>query len=51
MLLLLTGGSGHVIRLSRPDGTGTVTVEEEQDFQAVRKRLMVLLENHITHFR
>lgn len=30
---------------------GTVTVEEQESFQAVRSRLMALLENHITHFR
>uniref|UniRef100_A0A672H820 Calcium dependent secretion activator 2 n=1 Tax=Salarias fasciatus TaxID=181472 RepID=A0A672H820_SALFA len=36
---------------NRPDGMGTVTVEERERFQAVRSRLMALLENQITHFR
>ncbi|XP_037109726.1 calcium-dependent secretion activator 2 isoform X1 [Syngnathus acus] len=36
---------------NRPDGTGTVTLEEKEQFQAVRTRLMRLLDNHITHFR
>uniref|UniRef100_A0A4W6DRV8 Calcium dependent secretion activator 2 n=2 Tax=Carangaria TaxID=1489904 RepID=A0A4W6DRV8_LATCA len=34
-----------------PDGMGTVTVEEKEQFEAVRIRLMALLENQITHFR
>uniref|UniRef100_A0A8C6SPZ1 Calcium dependent secretion activator 2 n=1 Tax=Neogobius melanostomus TaxID=47308 RepID=A0A8C6SPZ1_9GOBI len=36
---------------NRPDGMGTVTVEEKEQFEAVRTRLMTLLENQITHFR
>uniref|UniRef100_A0A4W6DUA4 Calcium dependent secretion activator 2 n=1 Tax=Lates calcarifer TaxID=8187 RepID=A0A4W6DUA4_LATCA len=36
---------------NRPDGMGTVTVEEKEQFEAVRIRLMALLENQITHFR
>ncbi|KAM4553060.1 calcium-dependent secretion activator 2 isoform 3-T4 [Fundulus diaphanus] len=36
---------------NRPDGTGTVTLEEKEQFEAVRSRLIVLLENQITHFR
>uniref|UniRef100_A0A674PEQ6 Calcium dependent secretion activator 2 n=1 Tax=Takifugu rubripes TaxID=31033 RepID=A0A674PEQ6_TAKRU len=36
---------------TRPDGMGTVTVKEKERFQAVRSRLMALLENHITYFR
>ncbi|XP_041852714.1 calcium-dependent secretion activator 2 isoform X2 [Melanotaenia boesemani] len=36
---------------NRPDGMGTVTVEEKEQFEAVRSRLMTLLENQITHFR
>ncbi|GLD61734.1 calcium-dependent secretion activator 2 isoform X9 [Lates japonicus] len=36
---------------NRPDGMGTVTVEEKEQFEAVRTRLMALLENQITHFR
>uniref|UniRef100_A0A667XQF5 Calcium dependent secretion activator 2 n=1 Tax=Myripristis murdjan TaxID=586833 RepID=A0A667XQF5_9TELE len=35
----------------RPDGMGTVTVEEKEQFEAVRNRLMALLEHQITHFR
>ncbi|CAG01075.1 unnamed protein product, partial [Tetraodon nigroviridis] len=36
---------------NRPDGVGAVTLEERDGFLALRRRLMVLLENHITHFR
>ncbi|KAM9753878.1 LOW QUALITY PROTEIN: calcium-dependent secretion activator 2 [Menidia menidia] len=36
---------------NRPDGMGTVTAEEKQQFLAVKSRLMALLENQITHFR
>ncbi|KAF3706119.1 Calcium-dependent secretion activator 2 Calcium-dependent activator protein for secretion 2 [Channa argus] len=36
---------------NRPDGMGTVTVEEKEQFEAIRSRLMTLLENQITHFR
>uniref|UniRef100_A0A8C4F4M8 Calcium dependent secretion activator 2 n=1 Tax=Dicentrarchus labrax TaxID=13489 RepID=A0A8C4F4M8_DICLA len=36
---------------NRPDGMGTVTVEEKEHFEAIRSRLMTLLENQITHFR
>ncbi|XP_061698707.1 calcium-dependent secretion activator 2 isoform X1 [Syngnathoides biaculeatus] len=36
---------------NRPDGMGTVTLEEKEQFQFVRSRLVLLLENHITHFR
>ncbi|KAM7397305.1 hypothetical protein PAMP_020289 [Pampus punctatissimus] len=36
---------------NRPDGMGTVTVEEKGQFDAIRSRLMALLENQITHFR
>uniref|UniRef100_A0A3B3ZU91 Uncharacterized protein n=1 Tax=Periophthalmus magnuspinnatus TaxID=409849 RepID=A0A3B3ZU91_9GOBI len=36
---------------NRPDGMGTVTVEEKEQFEAVRSRLMILLEDQITHFR
>ncbi|XP_045892597.1 calcium-dependent secretion activator 2 isoform X2 [Micropterus dolomieu] len=36
---------------NRPDGMGTVTVEEQEHFEAIRSRLMTLLENKITHFR
>ena len=35
----------------RPDGIGTVTVEEKQRFEEIKERLRVLLENQITHFR
>uniref|UniRef100_A0A8C6MC65 Calcium dependent secretion activator 2 n=1 Tax=Nothobranchius furzeri TaxID=105023 RepID=A0A8C6MC65_NOTFU len=34
-----------------PDGMGTVTVEEKEEFESVRSRLMALLEKQITHFR
>ncbi|KAM3870352.1 calcium-dependent secretion activator 2-like isoform 2-T2 [Diretmus argenteus] len=36
---------------NRPDGMGTVTVEEKEQFEAIRSRLLLLLENQITHFR
>ncbi|KAG8012391.1 Calcium-dependent secretion activator 2, partial [Nibea albiflora] len=36
---------------NRPDGMGTVAVEEKEQFEAIRSRLMSLLENQITHFR
>uniref|UniRef100_A0A8D0AKF1 Calcium dependent secretion activator 2 n=1 Tax=Sander lucioperca TaxID=283035 RepID=A0A8D0AKF1_SANLU len=32
-------------------GWGTVAVEEKEQFEAIRSRLMALLENQITHFR
>ncbi|GAA6065207.1 calcium-dependent secretion activator 1 isoform X1 [Tachysurus ichikawai] len=35
----------------RPDGIGTVTVEERERFEEIKERLRVLLENQITHFR
>ncbi|KPP77346.1 calcium-dependent secretion activator 2-like [Scleropages formosus] len=35
----------------RPDGVGTVTVEEKEQFEEVRKRLLSLLENEIVNFR
>ena len=35
----------------RPDGIGTVTVEEKERFDEIKERLRVLLENQITHFR
>ncbi|XP_037388007.1 calcium-dependent secretion activator 1 isoform X19 [Pygocentrus nattereri] len=36
---------------NRPDGIGTVTVEERERFEEIKERLRVLLENQITHFR
>ncbi|XP_053083164.1 calcium-dependent secretion activator 1 isoform X5 [Pangasianodon hypophthalmus] len=36
---------------NRPDGIGTVTVEERGRFEEIKERLRVLLENQITHFR
>ncbi|XP_076313515.1 calcium-dependent secretion activator 1 isoform X3 [Tachypleus tridentatus] len=36
---------------NRPDGIGTVTVEEKDLFQQIKERLRILLENQITHFR
>lgn len=35
----------------RPDGVGTVTLEEKDKFQDVKERLRVLLERQITNFR
>ncbi|XP_068078132.1 calcium-dependent secretion activator 1 isoform X3 [Danio rerio] len=36
---------------TRPDGLGTVTVEEKERFEEIKERLRVLLENQITNFR
>uniref|UniRef100_A0A8C4HCA9 Ca2+-dependent activator protein for secretion a n=1 Tax=Dicentrarchus labrax TaxID=13489 RepID=A0A8C4HCA9_DICLA len=36
---------------NRPDGIGTVIVEEKERFEEIKERLRVLLENQITHFR
>ncbi|KAM8930181.1 calcium-dependent secretion activator 1 isoform 4-T4 [Pelodytes ibericus] len=36
---------------NRPDGIGTVTVEEKERFEDIKERLRLLLENQITHFR
>uniref|UniRef100_A0A8B9HDF9 Calcium dependent secretion activator 2 n=1 Tax=Astyanax mexicanus TaxID=7994 RepID=A0A8B9HDF9_ASTMX len=36
---------------NRPDGMGTVTEEEKEEYEEVRSRLLILLENQITHFR
>lgn len=43
----------HIVNLMsfRPDGIGTVTVEEKERFEEIKERLRVLLENQITHFR
>lgn len=35
----------------RPDGVGTVTLEEKEKFQDVKERLRTLLEKQITNFR
>ncbi|XP_061496118.1 calcium-dependent secretion activator 2 isoform X4 [Rhineura floridana] len=36
---------------NRPDGIGTVTVEERERFEDIKERLTSLLENQISHFR
>uniref|UniRef100_A0A8C9V2P6 Calcium dependent secretion activator 2 n=1 Tax=Scleropages formosus TaxID=113540 RepID=A0A8C9V2P6_SCLFO len=36
---------------NRPDGMGTVTEEEQEQFEDIRSRLVSLLENQIVHFR
>uniref|UniRef100_A0A914UUN9 Calcium-dependent secretion activator n=1 Tax=Plectus sambesii TaxID=2011161 RepID=A0A914UUN9_9BILA len=36
---------------NRPDGVGTVTLEEKERFQDIKERLRVLLEKQITNFR
>ncbi|XP_074871213.1 calcium-dependent secretion activator 2 isoform X3 [Carettochelys insculpta] len=36
---------------NRPDGIGTVTVEEKERFEETKNRLSSLLENQISHFR
>lgn len=43
--------SPHDMSSFRPDGIGTVTVEEKERFEEIKERLRVLLENQITHFR
>lgn len=35
----------------RPDGMGTITEEEQEEFEEIRVRLLTLLENQIMHFR
>lgn len=41
----------YLLLTFRPDGIGTVTVEEKEHFEEIKERLRVLLENQITHFR
>ncbi|XP_056596322.1 calcium-dependent secretion activator 2 isoform X10 [Triplophysa dalaica] len=36
---------------NRPDGMGTVTEQEKEEFEDIRSRLLTLLEMQITHFR
>ncbi|XP_042323828.1 calcium-dependent secretion activator 2 isoform X9 [Sceloporus undulatus] len=36
---------------NRPDGIGTVTIEEKERFEDIKERLSSLLENQISHFR
>lgn len=48
---LRTFGITLFLVLLRPDGIGTVTVEEKERFEEIKERLRVLLENQITHFR
>lgn len=36
---------------NRPDGMGTVTDREKEEFEEIRSRLLTLLEKQITHFR
>uniref|UniRef100_A0A8V5FM78 Uncharacterized protein n=1 Tax=Melopsittacus undulatus TaxID=13146 RepID=A0A8V5FM78_MELUD len=36
---------------NRPDGIGTVSVEEKERFEEIKDRLSSLLENQISHFR
>lgn len=35
----------------RPDGIGTVLLKEKLQFDEIKERLRILLENQITHFR
>ncbi|XP_064486582.1 calcium-dependent secretion activator 1-like isoform X3 [Ornithodoros turicata] len=42
---------GLVVTDVRPDGIGTVTVEEKDMFAQIKERLRILLEHQITHFR
>nr|XP_032819041.1 calcium-dependent secretion activator 1 isoform X17 [Petromyzon marinus] len=43
--------SGGKFEPKRPDGIGTVIVDEKETFEEVKERLRCLLENQITHFR
>ncbi|XP_058259300.1 calcium-dependent secretion activator 1 isoform X15 [Hemibagrus wyckioides] len=43
--------SQQVPVFQRPDGLGTVIVEEKDRFEDIKERLRVLLENQITNFR
>ncbi|XP_053539752.1 calcium-dependent secretion activator 1 isoform X4 [Ictalurus punctatus] len=43
--------SQQVPVFQRPDGLGTVIVEEKERFEDIKERLRVLLENQITNFR
>ncbi|XP_060770755.1 calcium-dependent secretion activator 2 isoform X2 [Neoarius graeffei] len=36
---------------NRPDGMGTITEDEQEEFEEIRVRLLTLLESQITHFR
>ncbi|XP_069706770.1 calcium-dependent secretion activator 2 isoform X4 [Phaenicophaeus curvirostris] len=36
---------------NRPDGIGTVSIEEKERFEEIKERLCSLLENQISHFR
>ncbi|XP_063302896.1 calcium-dependent secretion activator 2 isoform X3 [Pelobates fuscus] len=36
---------------NRPDGIGTVTADEKEQFEEIKDRLLSLLENQISHFR
>uniref|UniRef100_A0A6I8PRL7 Calcium dependent secretion activator 2 n=1 Tax=Ornithorhynchus anatinus TaxID=9258 RepID=A0A6I8PRL7_ORNAN len=36
---------------NRPDGIGTVSMEEKEKFEEIKERLSSLLENQISHFR
>uniref|UniRef100_A0A8C5N172 Calcium dependent secretion activator 2 n=1 Tax=Leptobrachium leishanense TaxID=445787 RepID=A0A8C5N172_9ANUR len=36
---------------NRPDGIGTVTTDEKEQFEDIKERLSLLLENQIIHFR
>ncbi|CAH2278162.1 Hypothetical predicted protein [Pelobates cultripes] len=36
---------------NRPDGIGTVTSDEKEQFEEIKDRLLSLLENQISHFR
>ncbi|MGH0132095.1 UNVERIFIED_CONTAM: hypothetical protein FKN15_018189 [Acipenser sinensis] len=39
------------IKTKWPDGIGTVTTEEKEQFEDIKSRLLSLLENQIVHFR
>ncbi|XP_073687744.1 calcium-dependent secretion activator 2 [Garra rufa] len=40
-----------VCRFHLPDGMGTVTEQEKEEFEEIRSRVLTLLEKQITHFR
>uniref|UniRef100_A0A671P6B0 Calcium-dependent secretion activator 2-like n=1 Tax=Sinocyclocheilus anshuiensis TaxID=1608454 RepID=A0A671P6B0_9TELE len=51
-LIFFVGISKNVlVKSCKPDGMGTVTEQEKEEFEEIRSRLLTLLEKQITHFR
>ncbi len=51
MKLLFSFDINPMMCYIRPDGVGTVTVDEKEHFTQIKDRLRVLLEHQITNFR